>query len=88
MLPNNPDWSDSSRFVAMILKGSPMFYVAFNMFHYPVSITLPKDHSWREIVRTDKDWDMHYLRDLRSAPILSSQIELPPHSSLLAGSVT
>jgi isoamylase/glycogen operon protein len=84
MTPNHPNWSDESRFLAFTLKGTPSLYVAFNAYNHPVNITLPHGAKWRQIVRTDEDWDAHYFHLLEKAPFIPEQIELPSHTALLS----
>uniref|UniRef100_A0A7N0UUS6 Glycosyl hydrolase family 13 catalytic domain-containing protein n=1 Tax=Kalanchoe fedtschenkoi TaxID=63787 RepID=A0A7N0UUS6_KALFE len=64
-LPQNPDWSESSRFVAFTLKDSIKgeFYVAFNASHMPVTIGLPErpGYKWEPLVDTGKEPPYDFL---------------------------
>lgn len=58
VLPNEPDWSDTSRLVAYSLedyRGGGLF-VAFNTAHLPKMLSLPKraGRVWQQIVDTSK----------------------------------
>ncbi|KAI4376401.1 hypothetical protein MLD38_014169 [Melastoma candidum] len=57
-LPGQPDWSDTSRFVAFTLVDSVKgeMYVAFNASHLPVMVTLPErpGYKWTPLVDTSK----------------------------------
>lgn len=81
--PNKANWESSSQFLAFTLKGKPEIYAAFNAYSHPVTITLPPNNPWKQIVKTDEDWDIHYFNSLSVAPQVPSQIELPAYTSLL-----
>lgn len=83
LTPNHPDWSDSSRFVAFTLVGSPPIYAAFNAYAHPVQVTLPEKTIWKQIIRTEDDWDVHCLNAPESGILLPHQIELESYSALL-----
>ncbi|KAJ7973702.1 isoamylase 1, chloroplastic [Quillaja saponaria] len=63
--PGVPDWSASSRFVALTLKDSVKgeIYIAFNSSHLPVTITLPErpGYSWEPLVDTSKPTPYDFL---------------------------
>jgi len=82
--PFHPDWSSSSKFIAYTLSGPRPLYVAFNANPHAMHVTLPDKAQWRQVVRTDEDWDIHFFNKPNEAPILPSQIELAPYSSLVA----
>lgn len=84
--PGHANWGDDSRFVAFTLKGSPNLYVAFNASHHNIQLILPYESQWRQIVRTDADWDIHHLNTIESAPLLPTTIDLPAHTALLCSS--
>ena len=57
--PNEPDWTDESRFLAMTVKGHGEHndvYVAWNTGHKPQMVTLPEIEGriWRVLVDTSK----------------------------------
>lgn len=81
--PEHPDWGVSSHFLAFTLVGSPSLYAAFNTYSYPVTVTLPTQNTWKQIVRTDDDWDAHFFNKPENGPQLPAQITLPPYTSLL-----
>lgn len=83
LTPHHPHWDSASQFLAFTLKGNPSLYVAFNAFGHPVGIALPEGKQWRQIIRTDRDWDEHYLNALDEAPQVEKQIELPPYTAML-----
>ncbi|KAL9674168.1 hypothetical protein QQ045_030438 [Rhodiola kirilowii] len=64
-VPQSPDWSKSSRFVAFTLKDSVKgeLYVAFNMSHVPVIIELPArpGYMWEPLVDTGKEPPFDFL---------------------------
>ena len=80
--PFHPDWSDQSRLVAYSLKSTPPLYIAFNSDFHPITISLPPETRWRELIFTSRDWSEHHLAS--PGPLLASSIELPPYSALLA----
>lgn len=82
--PLKANWDAHARFVAFTLKEPPPLYAAFNADYRPITITLPPNQKWKEIVRTDKDWGDHFLENEDKAPFLPASLELPPRSSLLA----
>lgn len=81
--PHHPDWTDGSRFLAFTLVGSPPLYAAFNAFDHPVTITLPPESTWRQILKTEDDWDLHNLKAPEKGPVLPAQLELAAYSSVL-----
>ena len=81
--PREPDWGASSQFVACTIKGPPDLYAAFNANGHAVSVTLPQG-KWRQVVRTDEDWERHFFSKPEAAPMLASHLELPAYSALLA----
>lgn len=83
MTPNNPNWGDSSQFLAFTLTGSPTFYIAFNAYSHPVTVSLPGKINWRLVVRTDEDWDTHHFNCLKNGPLIEEQIELPPYTAIV-----
>lgn len=81
--PMEPDWGSHSRFVAFTLKGEAPLYAAFNASFNSLSITLPNSSKeWAKIVFTEEDWDQHHFDD--PGPPFPPQIEIPPHTALLA----
>jgi isoamylase/glycogen operon protein len=76
--PNKPDWASHSRFVALMIKGSPPLYVAFNASDKPLKVSLPPNAGWQLVVNTAEDWKFNL-----DGPQLSF-IELVPYSALLA----
>ncbi len=81
--PDHPDWGDESRFLAFTLVGSPPIYAAFNAFSHPIKVTLPPKSKWKQILRTDNDWDAHCLNEPECGTLLTDQVELPAYSSIL-----
>jgi hypothetical protein len=73
--PFQPDFSPSSRLIALTLK--PDIYVAFNANYQPADLTLPPGN-WHLLVRTDEEWRFH-----GGDVTLSSSIQIPPYSALL-----
>lgn len=82
--PFQPNWNPDCRFVAFSLKDGTPLYAAFNASFNSITLSLPPPGPWKEIVRTDKDWDEHFLKNPEKAPVLPEKIELLPHSALLA----
>ncbi len=80
---DHPDWSEQSRFLGFTLVGSPPLYAAFNAYSHPVNVTLPSNNTWRQIVKTEDDWDAHCLNEPDSGAVLPAQIELQSYSSIL-----
>ncbi|KAG6557828.1 hypothetical protein Mapa_000595 [Marchantia paleacea] len=66
-VPNLPDWSDSSRFVAFSLVDSQSkeLYVAFNASHLPTVVSLPErpGFKWYPLVDTSKAPPYDFLSD-------------------------
>lgn len=66
-IPEKPDWSDNSRFVAFSMKDSVngAIYVAFNASHLPVTISLPElqGYRWEPLVDTSKPAPYDFLAD-------------------------
>jgi len=81
--PFQADWSPSSQLVACTMIGKIPIYLAFNAAPSPVELTLPPG-IWREIVRTDRPWNEHHLRQPEKSPFCAPSLSLPPHSALLA----
>lgn len=65
--PGFPDWSETSRFVALSLMDSVKreIYIAFNTSHLPVIITLPErpGYRWEPLVDTSKPSPFDFLTD-------------------------
>uniref|UniRef100_A0A2P2KYU0 Isoamylase family protein n=1 Tax=Rhizophora mucronata TaxID=61149 RepID=A0A2P2KYU0_RHIMU len=63
--PGRPDWSETSRFVAFTLIDSVKgeIYVAFNAYHFPVTIALPErpGYRWEPLVDTSKPAPFDFL---------------------------
>ncbi|KAI3990332.1 hypothetical protein MKX01_037671 [Papaver californicum] len=63
--PGEPNWSETSRFVAFSLVDSVKgeIYVAFNTSHLPVMVTLPdrQGHRWTPLVDTSKAAPFDFL---------------------------
>lgn len=81
--PDHPDWKDDSHFLAFTLSSSPPLYAAFNAYSHPVKITLPQKSIWKQLLRTDAEWDAHCLNDPECGVILPEQIELHAYSAIL-----
>ncbi|XP_021724985.1 LOW QUALITY PROTEIN: isoamylase 1, chloroplastic-like [Chenopodium quinoa] len=66
-IPEHPDWSETSRFVAFTLKDlvKGEIYVAFNTSHKPVTVTLPDrpGYRWEPLVDTSKPTPFDFLSD-------------------------
>ncbi|XP_031499987.1 isoamylase 1, chloroplastic isoform X2 [Nymphaea colorata] len=66
-VPGNPDWSESSRFVAFSLidKEKKEIYIAFNASHLPVTVLLPDrpGHRWEPLVDTSKPAPYDFLSE-------------------------
>eukprot|EP01018_Ginkgo_biloba_P027663 Gb_26115 [translate_table: standard] len=66
-LPEIPDWSESSRFVAFTIVDSIKgeLYIAFNTSHLPVTVTLPErpGFKWEPLVDTSKLSPYDFLVD-------------------------
>ncbi|KAD3068185.1 hypothetical protein E3N88_36065 [Mikania micrantha] len=64
-VPETPDWSETSRFVAFTMKDSVKgeLYIAFNTSHLPVTITLPErpGYRWEPLVDTSKPAPFDFL---------------------------
>ncbi|KAL8191569.1 hypothetical protein R6Q57_028300 [Mikania cordata] len=64
-VPETPDWSETSRFVAFTMTDSVKgeLYIAFNTSHLPVSITLPErpGYRWEPLVDTSKPAPFDFL---------------------------
>jgi len=80
----NKDWSDTSRFLAFILKDTKsghFIFVAFNTSHLAIEVTVPHEHIWLQVVDTSKnppsDFDPHFT------PIASETFTLTPYSSIV-----
>lgn len=82
--PLQPDWSNTSRFVAFRTKEKQPLYVAFNSSHQPAKITLPPRFKWHQVVNTAKGWEQHHLLDPENGEVVSSPFELPSYSAFLA----
>ncbi|KAL3692101.1 hypothetical protein R1sor_005752 [Riccia sorocarpa] len=67
LLPNTPDWSETSRFVAFSLVDleAKELYVAFNASHLPVVVSLPErpGFKWYPLVDTSKGAPFDFLSD-------------------------
>lgn len=63
--PKVPDWSETSRFVAVSLKDSVKgeIYIAFNASHLPVTVSLPErpGYRWEPLVDTGKPAPYDFL---------------------------
>ncbi|MBM3183762.1 MAG: glycogen-debranching protein [Chlamydiae bacterium] len=81
--PHEADWSPQNRFVACTLKGNPSFYIAFNAGFNEKKLTLPQGR-FHEVVRTEKPWNEHFLKDPFKGPLLENKLTLPPYSAILA----
>ena len=79
--PNQPDWSQTSRFVAFTTTGSTKFYVAFNANERDVDVQLP-DSSWHTLVNTQFDWDQVWFDT--PGPKLNQTIKMSCYSAILA----
>ncbi|KNA14483.1 hypothetical protein SOVF_107160 isoform B [Spinacia oleracea] len=66
-LPDRPDWSETSRFVAFTLKDlvKGEMYVAFNTSHLPANVTLPDrpGYQWEPLVDTSKPTPFDFFSD-------------------------
>ncbi|KNA19476.1 hypothetical protein SOVF_061290 [Spinacia oleracea] len=66
-LPDRPDWSETSRFVAFTLKDlvKGEMYVAFNTSHLPANVTLPNrpGYQWEPLVDTSKPTPFDFFSD-------------------------
>ncbi|KAL2902515.1 Isoamylase 1 chloroplastic [Bienertia sinuspersici] len=64
-IPERPDWSETSRFVAFTLRDlvKGEIYVAFNTSHLPVTVTLPDrpGYRWEPLVDTSKPTPFDFL---------------------------
>lgn len=81
---NQPDWSDSARFVAFSTKGAGKFYVAFNAGYSDITVELPPG-DWYVIVDTKNDWAKHWFDG--KGQKLERLIQMPPHTAILASSL-
>ncbi|KAI3868383.1 hypothetical protein MKW92_027144 [Papaver armeniacum] len=65
--PGEPNWSETSRFVAFSLVDSVKgeIYIAFNTSHLPVMVTLPErqGYRWNPLVDTSKAAPFDFLSD-------------------------
>ncbi|KAF7849275.1 hypothetical protein BT93_L1023 [Corymbia citriodora subsp. variegata] len=64
-LPGQPDWSETSRFVAYTMVDSVKgeLYIAFNASHLPVTVALPErpGYRWEPLVDTSKPAPFDFL---------------------------
>lgn len=90
--PNQPDWSEGSRFVAFTLAdtGSPALYIAFNASHLAATLTLPnpgEGRRWKllmdtalpapfDIVATDIPADIREAAEAQHTKTLRSNLYL------------
>ncbi|MBI3508272.1 MAG: glycogen debranching enzyme [Chlamydiia bacterium] len=75
--PHQPDFGPHSHFIACTVQGTPPIYIAFNADRHSAQVELPEGN-WKSVVQTEKAWDD------QEPLLLSHQLELPPHSALLA----
>ncbi|KAK7399043.1 hypothetical protein VNO78_10218 [Psophocarpus tetragonolobus] len=63
--PGRPDWSETSRFVAFTMVDSVKgeIYIAFNMSHLPLTVSLPDrpGYKWEPLVDTSKPTPYDFL---------------------------
>ncbi len=79
--PGKPNWNPESHFIACTLKGKNQLYIAFNSHNHEVQIQLPEG-SWKEVVRSEKDWKDHFLN--KDGPVLPPSLTMPSFSAILA----
>lgn len=78
--PNQPNWNDDSRFVALSLHDAKeSFYIAFNANHQKAFIELPNNANWTILIDTNSPWNQVDLQE----KISSNSFEMLPYSSLL-----
>ncbi|XP_024544840.1 isoamylase 1, chloroplastic [Selaginella moellendorffii] len=87
VVPETPDWSETSRFVAFSLVDAKKreLYIAFNTSHLPVLVTLPErpGFKWQPVVDSSKPAPYDFLADdipdlatayAQYSPLLNAQI--------------
>lgn len=85
-LPNQPDWSPESRFVAYTLKDQQStFYIAFNAHFKSAKIHLPEEphKKWHRVVDTSFPSPNDFIEFPEHEPPLKANYILPDHSALL-----
>jgi isoamylase/glycogen operon protein len=80
--PNQPDWSQTSRFVAFSTKGAEKLYIAFNAHYLSADVELPPESAWKTIVNTQYSWGQQWFNG--NGPTLGRSVQMPPHTALLA----
>jgi len=81
--PNNPDWSETSKFVAFTLvdQHKRELYIAFNASHLPVVVNLPEraGGKWYPLVDTSKPTPYDFLNE----EVPNKEVALAQSSSFL-----
>lgn len=89
VLPNRPEWTNTSRLLAFSLQDIAhhyAIYVAFNAFFKEVSIQMPaveKGGGWKVIVDTSKTPPEDFTDEASAQTLTSLEYTLPAYSALL-----
>jgi len=87
--PSNLDWSETSRFVAFMLKDERKqvyIYVAFNTSHQSVTIKLPMgsaERVWLRVIDTSFPCPYDFVEDVDTSPVTEEIIKMEPYSAIL-----